>query len=529
MIKRETRLIYLTGTHSWLFTLGVNGLSLIGYDECNAGHIPNFLDQLAATPQVPTAVLIDVIDEQYNIGEVPHARGADRRAVLRRHAERVFRNSPYRYTEVHGRTTQGRKDDIVLTTCLVNPDQFVPLLVKLREAAVSVSGVYSLPIAAAEMLRDLPKGSGQRLLVTHHSSGIRLSFYLDRKLKMSRLTPVRDSEPDALARQIRDEVDKTQKYLGRLRLLAHTVDLTVHLLVDDGMMGPLLVECVDGGSIRYTINPISQWLQPVNLDNDWPVTSADCLMAQVAMVRKLVDHYGTKEDRRYSRLYRSVTQMRQAGAAAVVFSFAAAGIYVWDAKQLDYERDQAALDDQRYTREYMAIESRLPEIPLPAKELKAAVRAAEKLVAMQQLPTEVFGRLSQSLEEFPDFKLTQLHWRTVTPDDLILEEVVPTDGDAPVEQEIYDDNGNFIMRYVTTLTAEISNFDGNYVNANTKVGHLIDSILAGGFFKSARILRATVSDGAKSSLQGSYDRRMDSDAQSPEVVVEVVLEKKYEP
>lgn len=528
-MKRELRVLYVTATHAWLFEQGKDGLILAGHDECNAKQMPGFLDRLAASPSVGTYVLIDVIDEQYNVSTVPHVRGADRRAVLRRHAERLYRASPYRYASIQGRLAQGRKDDIVLTTSIVNPDLLAPLLAKLRELAVSVAGVCSLPLVSAEMLKDLPKVGGQRLLVTQQSSGLRLSFFQDRKLKMSRLTPVRDEGPESIARQIHDEVDKTQKYLGRLRLTAHDAELSVHLLVEDGMMGPVLVECVDGANVRYTINPISQWLRPVTSAVEAGVTPADCLMAQLTLQRKAANHYGAPEDNRYANLYRSVQQMRQAGAVAVVASIVSAGFFLWDGRELDRARELALMEEQRYSQEAAVVEERLPASPLPAKELKAAVRAADKLVAMQLSPTEVLSRLSQTLARYPDFKIMEVQWRTVSPDDLILEETISDEGDVPAEEEASDEGGRFRMRYVTTVTAGVDGFQGDYVTINRQIGALLEGLLQDGFFKTAKVVKSAVSSAPQDALAGEYDRRKATVDELPEVIFEAVVERLYEP
>lgn len=528
-MKKSVRVIYLTGTHAWLFQAGKSGLVLAGFDECNPKHMPAFLESLASAPDTPTYVVIDVIDEQYNIGTVPHVRGTDGRAVLRRHAERLFRASPYRYAAIQGRQGQGRKDDIVLATSIVNPELLAPLLAKLREAAVAVAGVCSLPLVSGEMIKELPRAGSQRLVVTHHSSGLRLSYFQDRKLKMSRLTPIRDEGPESLAKQIRDEVDKTQKYLGRLRLTAHDAELTVHLLVEDGMMGPVLVECVDGGNVRYSIDPISQWLGTVSNTTAATAMPADFLMAKLAARGQIADHYGGAEDRRYAGLYRSVRQMRQAGAAAVAASVVVAGYFVWDGRSLDEAQELAHLAEQRHSQEAAAIEARLPPIPLPATELKAAVRAADKLIAMQLSPTDVLARLSQTLAQYPDLRINRIHWGAVSPDDVTVEDPYAETGDETTEAPEQDDDGRFPVRYVTTVAATLDGFHGDYIKANTQINAMLEGLLRDGFFKTARLVKSTISAGAEDALAGEFDRIKAGGTEPPEVTFEAVVERRYEP
>ena len=66
---------------------------------------------LRQTPNSPIYIMVDVFEEEYRRETIPHVFGPDRQALLSRKQDRLFRDTPYTYTQTQGREEEGRRDE----------------------------------------------------------------------------------------------------------------------------------------------------------------------------------------------------------------------------------------------------------------------------------------------------------------------------------------------------------------------------------------------------------------------------------
>src|SRR5918992_798235 len=71
--------------------------------DANETGLVHFSRYLRESPALPTYILVDIVEEEYRQETIPHLRGSDRQAVIKRKQARLFRGTPYCYTSLAGR------------------------------------------------------------------------------------------------------------------------------------------------------------------------------------------------------------------------------------------------------------------------------------------------------------------------------------------------------------------------------------------------------------------------------------------
>ncbi len=177
------------------------------FSDNPSGHA-GFARYLADAPASSTGLLIDRPDEQFRVETLPHV-WSDRAALLARHGERLFTETPYRSARVLGRERHGRRDDRVLFSALVRPEALAPWL-----DALDAQPLAAITSAAFLDTRLLGKAgrAGTVLLASLHEGGLRQTLLVDGELRLSRLVALPEAPDDAA---IAAEIAKTRQYVQR--------------------------------------------------------------------------------------------------------------------------------------------------------------------------------------------------------------------------------------------------------------------------------------------------------------------------
>jgi len=191
------------------------------FSDDPSGHA-GFARYLADAPALSTGLLIDRPDEQFRIETLPHV-WSDRAALLARHGERLFTETPYRCARVLGRERHGRRDDRVLFSALVRPEALAPWLRALE--AEPLAAITSAAFLDARLLGKAER-AGTVLLASLHEGGLRQTLLVDGELRLSRLVALPEVPDDAA---VAAEIAKTRQYVQRADGAGGS-PLRVHLL-----------------------------------------------------------------------------------------------------------------------------------------------------------------------------------------------------------------------------------------------------------------------------------------------------------
>ena len=156
---------------------------------------------------LPTHVITDLAEEDFRLDTIPHLGARDQEAVLGRKLTQIFRNTPYRHALAQGREADGRRDDRVVYTAITNGEVLRPWVEVLERLQVPLEGIHSSAVFSGRLLADLRLQFPHTLLVTFTpGEAVRQTYFRNKEIKFSRLTPVDLEEGETLGSLLAGEM-----------------------------------------------------------------------------------------------------------------------------------------------------------------------------------------------------------------------------------------------------------------------------------------------------------------------------------
>lgn len=385
-----------------------------------------FERHLASVAAIPTHLFADLAEEEIRLDTIPHVGARDRDAVLARKLSQIFRNTPYRHAILQGRETEGRRDDRVVYAAVTNPEVLRPWVDALERLRVPLEGIHSSAVFSAVLLEELDLLFPHALLVTFTPGGaMRQSYFRDREIKFSRLTPV-DLEPgQSLGSMIAEETTRTWQYLDSLRHFGSEDRLEVCVLLHPGERAAVQPELRDFAQIQYRVLDIEQVSAKLGLKPPPLGSTAEEVLVHLFLLRPSPNHFASGELRRHAMLRRARIALHQVSAA--VF---AAGI-VWAGWNLAGVFRSTADDEKlsrqlgNLTREYDEVSRAMPSFGVGGSTMRDAVTFYNAFIKPFPAIGEFLQPLSGVLAVHPEVRLTQLAW-LVTDDPKGVPALAPT-------------------------------------------------------------------------------------------------------
>ncbi|SHG71355.1 hypothetical protein [Massilia sp. CF038] len=370
---------------------------------------------------VPSYLLVDVIEEDFQRDTAPHVSGRAREALLERKLLQLYRDTPYRQATLQGRDKEGRKDDRYLFNALTNPELPRSWLLVMQKQRVPLVGIYSLASLSQLLFDKLKLGSGAVLLVSHQSSGLRQSFFQDGALRFSRLTPLFDHAPERLAEAFRVETAKTRQFMANSRLLARGVQVQVVVLARQDNLTALAGGMQGNAEVSYL--PIDLEQARTVLRSGQFDTSAECdpLTLSLLASTRVPSHFPLRDLKHFYQLLQA--RLLLYGLSGAV----ALAAVVWAALDVNsifaLRREEARLDQEAAATEqrYQQIVKNMPVTQVSPHNMKSVVELAAMLDNNVPLPNAQMAQLSAVLNGIPEIKVTKLTWNAVEAATLQLE------------------------------------------------------------------------------------------------------------
>jgi len=479
-------------THSFVFDNDDSGLAF-------------FARYLTETLNVPLYVLVDMVEEEFRQDTIPHVSGADRRAVLQRKQRRAFRGTDYFYTEVQGREAEGRKDDQVLLTALLNPDALAPWLKVLEEHKTPVAGVYSLAVLSELLLSDLAPSTEHTLLVSLQSaSGLRQSYFQNKFLKMSRLAKMPRFGTTPYAPIVMLELEKFYRYLISLRLFTREDRLDVFILAHGELLTELRRSCIDSPHLRYQLLDVTDLSQRLGIEGVLTTTFSDLLYAHKLLSQVPKNHYASSAQLRYFTMHRLRTALMSASMLALVGSAVWGGLNLVDGLSLRYQAVDAKQKAIFYQARFEEARKRLPPTAVAPSEIKTAIEMVDTLDKRKATPFALLAAISAALGSFPEVSIETLTWETSsTPN-----KPSPTGSAAglapPVGATVQ--TGHYLYYQIATIKGEILAFDGDYRAALSMVDDFSAALRASAQVIEVKIEERPLDVSSEGMLSGEVGR-----------------------
>ena len=403
--------LYLTNTR--LVSMATQGKRVVARREFAVSGVgaAEFEHHLAQMEPLPTHFFVDIADEDFRLDTIPHVGGRDREALLARKLAQIFRNTPYRHAAIQGREAEGRRDDRVIYTAVTNPEALRPWVDVIDRLQVPLEGIYSAAVFSSVLLEELDLEFAHTLLVTFTpGEAMRQTYFRNREIKFSRLTPVDLEEGQGLGTFVADETMRTWQYLDSLRHFGPDDRLEVCVLLHSGDRAVVQPELRDFAQLQYRVLDIEQaslklGMKPPPLDS-----TAEEVMVHLFLLRPSANHFASPELRRHAVVRRARTGIRQASVAILAAGVAWGGWHV--ARSF-----QGADADERVERELAAINTEHEEIVRSTPSLGVGGSTMRDTVAFYNGAIRPFpalgdfvGPLSRVLAAHPGVRVAQLSW-----------------------------------------------------------------------------------------------------------------------
>ncbi|HCC53605.1 MAG TPA: hypothetical protein DEQ20_01565 [Desulfobulbaceae bacterium] len=375
----------------------------------------DFSCYLAQYSDTPTFLLADLIEESFQQDTIPHVLGSARQALIQRRLGQLYRDTPYRHAIQQGREVQGRKDDRMLFSALVNMELLKPWVNALLQQKMPLAGIYSPALLSIHLIGKLGLGSENLLLVTHQSNGLRQSFFQNSELKFSRLTSLNDHKPDTVAEMAARETANTQHFLASTRLLPRDATLEVIILAGAEYMPHFQSFCQDTPAITYRLLSLTDAATQLGLKNPGSFSICDLLFLSL-LNHSSTNHYAPKEQTRYFRLRHIRIGLNILSLCLVTGVLLWTGINGLKTMQHSQQSRQMVIEARNAHQAQEAVVRLLPATDASPQSMKAAVNI-EQIIAHNALaPKQLLSIVSQALDALPQISLDQLRWQVSTGD-----------------------------------------------------------------------------------------------------------------
>jgi hypothetical protein len=167
---------------------------------------------------VPWVILVDQSEETFWGGAMPPLKGMAKEAWIKRMADQSGTESPYRWSEIQGKSSSHEGQVRVLGYTLGRPEALTPWLDALHSSNARIRGAYApvmLLTQALKVLKLQPSKSADQIsvLVTPHAEGLRQTVSVGGRVRFSRLALHTDTDGSQWFHIVHTETTRLREYL----------------------------------------------------------------------------------------------------------------------------------------------------------------------------------------------------------------------------------------------------------------------------------------------------------------------------
>lgn len=370
-----------------------------------------FTGYLADKQNIPTYLLIDLIEEAFQRDTIPHVLGKARRTLIQRRLGQLYQGTPFRQGSIQGREKDGRKDDQVLFSALTNAALPKPWTAAILAQSVPLAGIFSLALLSPILFKKLGLANGPLLLVTHQSSGLRQSYLQDGTLRFSRLTPLLNSSPDAFADTVAAEIAKTRQFLASTRQLPGGTLINIAIVASDRNLSLLQAVCPDTSAVAHRFIPLEEAAHALRLKQLHGASTCDPLFLSVLGGPAPAGHYPLFEQTRFYKLWQTRIAVYGLSIATVAIGVSWVAVTAMDAFGTRQKNREMDMEIRNAEVRYQAVLGTMPSTIAKPQNMKSAVDIERMIAQNAPDPVTLFGIVSNALDRLPEIQINQMQWQ----------------------------------------------------------------------------------------------------------------------
>ena len=511
IFKSSTRrVLFVSSDKLAVYHWANNNLGSSYLFDVSAEGFEFFERYLKTVPNDPVYVLLDTVAEEYRLDTIPHVFGADRRAIIERKQDRVFRGTPYLYADVQGREESGRRDDNIMLSAITSPEVIQPWLKILEEYKVPVTSVVSVPLLLQEIKDIIPDMTNNALVFSLQSiSGLRQSFVRDKLLKFSRLIKVPRYGTEPYAPIITEELIKVRRYINGANLLDLDKPLDIYFLGNQELLDDLGKTHTNSPMVRYHMLDVDTLAKTCGIVDHVRTPFSDKYFAYQLLKYKSKNYYATSKDTRYYQMRQINKSLRVASLVLMLSGVVWGGLNVLEG--FVYRQQQRA-DAQKadfYNARYQVAQERISALPIDPADLKVVVETKDVLNTYKTDPVDMFKLISRGLDTFSDIQISQIQWASnINPNHKLGGEPTNStieDGTQNVMgfSNISDTETGYIYYQIAQFNAYLENFDGDYRRALSTIDKFTELLRQQDSVHDVSVVTLPLDISSEASLQGS--------------------------
>lgn len=486
----------------------------------------NFALFLRKTLHTNIHLLVDAGEEDYRLEILPHTRGSDRKELLDRKLNQVYRGYAFRTAVFIKRDTDQAKSDHFLLIALNQADYLQDWLAIIAQEQAPLAGIYPLSMTTQLLAKRLKLSAPHIIFTEQLSTGLRQS-YLDRgELRMSRLVPFLAENCNPAPDFYLTEIEKTRLYLTSQRYLTNTTLVNVAVasfnhqqqalcqLIEEGQE----MTCID---VDLSLLAKSFGITQHQLENT-PELMHMHLLAKSGLANNLATTLLTK----CFRINRIRESFNLATALILVFGLlVSAYLFVQDFTQQS-KLDLLISQTQHQEKMYEQVAKDFPATSLPSSDLQLAVALNQHIKVYQRLPDRAMQVISNAMIKTPEIQINRLFW--VQSNDVDLKDNDATNA-LPQTQEnnalALPALSKVELHEIVFLSGEIKHFTGDYRAALNTVNQLAERLKTDATVAYVEVLQAPVNVSPYTKLEGSTTDEVEAKQTSALFKLKVILKR----
>lgn len=410
----------------------------------------------------PAYLLVDLIEEDFRQETVPHLTGANHQALVQRKFDQFYRSTPFRLARLQQRQTEGRRDDELLFSALTNPARISAWLELLLQHKTPIVGIYSVPHASTPLIKDID--SDHLLLLSwEKDAGLRQSYFLNKRLRFSRLTPI--SPNSSFADAIATETARTHQYLQSLSLTPQGQQLSVHIICHANDRAQLDKHLANNPDIHYAYLDLQQLGKHIKSPYAYADSDASPLFLHLLALQPPQANYATPAHTHYFHLWQTQRGLFGLAAATALICLVWSTLLFIEGSGINDEIDNFKFQASRMMQDAQQITQKFPSgtpnaagstsgsvgNTASATDMKTAVTLFRSLQQYYVPPEQTLKGLAKTLDNFPRIRTSKLSWQMSAASSLP-EQVISFNGELADFGNDYRGALNYLERFQLMLT-----------------------------------------------------------------------------
>ena len=434
------------------------------FENSEAG-LAAFREFLAREKRLPVRIMVDAVEEDYRFESLPHTFGSDRSELLTRKLKQHYRNTPYFSASLQGRDAGKRRDDRYLFCALTNPELVANWLKAVQERELPVVGIFLLPTVSAGLPETLGLKQSNLLVVSLHGAGLRLTYFRDQKLRISRLART-EARGTGAVKGYAEEISNTRLYLHALRVMTLDEQLSVLIVDRSDTLGDL-AQTIARDSPNIDCRRIGRQEIASRLGIGLPVleSSNDALYLHLLGTHTPANNLAPAG---VTAGFRQHQMRRGLYALAAVTALAISGWGALNAYQIfdtGIDIETAKRQTAELQGRYLEATRQFPAAPASADNLQRAVEISQKIGATTRSPERAMVLVSEALEQNPSIYVKSFGWKYDRNDfgsEAGLKAQPGAAAPAPAAQPPQTVSGPSVRRQSVLVDGEVRPFRGDY-------------------------------------------------------------------